>query len=268
MYALTLTCLPEQAPYISAELWDWNALAISESDGSVAISLVAGFETDEDQAELLLHFAACDPIWTEDETDWFAETKAAWPARAIGNRIFLAPLWCEDPTPDGRIRVVHNPGSASGTGEHPCTRLALEALEKCVTPATRVVDVGTGSGILAITGTLLGAPEAIATDTDAASLYTARENYLLNGLTPALIAGSADALADSIAEITVANISGSVLLGILDELLRVSKPDATLILTGFTDGEATTFVRLFPSAQITECNQWRCLVIPLSSYEQ
>ncbi len=267
MYSLTLTCPPEQAAYVSAELWDWKALAISENDGAVLVSLIAGFETDEDHEALLAQFAAYDPNWAQDDTDWVEETKNAWPARAIGDRLFLAPVWCEDPTPERRLRVVHNPGLASGTGEHPCTRLALEALERCLVPGNRVIDVGTGSGILALAATLLGAREAVAIDTDVASLATARENYELNRLTPVLVAGSADALADSVADLTIANISGSVLFSILDELLRVSKPDGALILTGFTDSEAVTFLRLFPSAQMTECNEWRCLSIRLASYE-
>lgn len=267
MYSLTLTCPPERAPYLAAELWDWNALAISESDGSILISLAAGFETDADSQALLSHFAQYNPIWAFDDTDWIAETKDAWPARVVGQRLFLAPLWCEDPTPDGRVRVVHNPGLASGTGEHPCTQLALEALEQCVAPGSLVIDVGTGSGILALSATLLGAREAVGTDTDLASLATAQENYRLNGLAAALFAGSADALADSVADLIVANISGSVLLAILDELLRVSKPDATVILTGFTDYEAARFLKFFPLAEVTARNEWRCLVIPLSSYE-
>ena len=75
----------------------------------------------------------------------------------VGERLFLAPPWSEETVPDGRVRLIHNPGLACGTGEHPCTQMALAAMERIVKPGDRVADIGTGSGILAIGAALLKA---------------------------------------------------------------------------------------------------------------
>lgn len=264
MYSLQLRCSPEEVEAASAELWDYGTVAISETDGGPWVRLLAGFESDGRRDELLQRFSRWQPEWEQDDTDWEMQSREAWPPREVGTRIFLAPPWCRDETPAERVRLMHNPGTASGTGEHPCTQLALQALERYVNCTSRVVDVGSGSGILAIAAVLLGASTSIAVDTDEASLPTARENFGLNGLRPLLLCGSADSIVDGFADIVVANISGSVLLSLMDELLRITATTATLVLTGFTEGEASTFQRMFPQAEESACHEWGCLIIPLS----
>ena len=264
MFSLQLSCSPQEAELISAELWDWGALAISEGDWGGEVRLLAGFESDAQTRELLSRFRDYEPEWEQDDTDWEAVTHQAWPPREVGQRMFLAPAWSQQQTPDGRLRLIHNPGAASGTGEHPCTQLVLEALEQVVTGASCVVDVGTGSGILAVASRLLGARTVIALDTDFDSLATARENVKLNSFAPWLVAGSAACVRDEAADVTVANISGTVLLSIMDELLRVTKPQGMLVISGFGEGEARTFQSMFPQAVLSACNEWRCLLIRLS----
>ncbi|HEY3939259.1 MAG TPA: 50S ribosomal protein L11 methyltransferase, partial [Bryobacteraceae bacterium] len=183
MYSLRLTCLAEDVDLLSGELWQAGTLGIREVEQGASVTLIAGFETNERRAGLLRALAAFAPEWSaEKTTDWFEETRRAWPGRSIGERLFLAPPWCREATPAGRERVVHNPGLACGTGEHPCTRLALIALETSVTPGCRVMDAGTGSGILAIAALKLGAAVAVGLDLDEASLGAARENFSLNDL--------------------------------------------------------------------------------------
>jgi ribosomal protein L11 methyltransferase len=164
-------------------------------------------------------------------------------------------------TPEGRFRLVHNPSFASGTGEHPCTQLALAALEGCVAPGSKVIDIGAGSGILAIAARLLGAASAVGLDTDETPLDVARENHALNGLAPQLIVGSADCLVDCCANIVVANINATVLLSIADELLHISAPGGRLILTGFTEPELPAIERNFPASakRVQQSGEWVCV---------
>lgn len=261
MYFLRLTCPMADAESVSVQLWDAGTTGIQEMDCGDEAILLAGFETNDDRKQLLHRFAAYAPEWEHEETtDWIAYTRESWPPRSVGERLFLAPPWCEDPTPSGRYRVVHNPGLACGTGEHPCTQLALEALEKIVAPGQRVVDVGTGSGMLAIAALRLGVSIAVGIDTDTAALAATSENFQLNNLHPMLAAGSADILKPAIADVTVANISATVLLNIADDLLRITKSNGMLILTGFPESEAAPLQRLFPQAEVSEMNEWRCLV--------
>lgn len=93
----------------------------------------------------------------------------------------------------------------------------------------------------------------------AAALQAARENFLLNELPPILVAGSAECLADESSDVTVANISATVLLSILNEVVRITRPKGWVVLTGFPEEELQPFQRIFPDAEISQLNEWRCL---------
>ncbi len=265
MYSIRIACSSEQVDWLSGELWEAGTVGIRELNDGDGVVLVAAFERNDARPELLERFAAYAPEWEhEPATDWIQHTRNAWPAREVGKKLFLAPPWSSDPTPHGRERIIHNPGLACGTGEHPCTQLALRALEECVTAGSRVIDVGTGSGILAIGAIRLGAGFVIGVDLDETSLRAARENFLLNDLTPYLVAGSAEALVSKSTDITVANINGTVLLSILDELLRITKVNGWLILTGFTEAEASAFEAQFSHAITSEMEGWYCIAANVS----
>lgn len=243
---------------------DAGTIGIRELDGDGFAVLIANFDTGSMQEELLDRFARYSPQWKhEDAHDWIQHTQDAWPGRTLGEKLFLAPVWCEDRTPPGRVRIIHNPGLACGTGEHPCTQLALMALEQFVSKGCLVVDVGTGSGLLAIAALRLGAELAIGLDTDECALRVARENFLHNDLRPSVVAGSVDALMDSCADIAVANISGTVLFSILDKLLRITRKGGHLILSCFTDTELAPFTQDFPAAHISRMDEWRCVAAKL-----
>jgi ribosomal protein L11 methyltransferase len=265
MYSLHLTCGADEADELAAALWEAGTVGIREEERGQRLELIAGFEDSADRDALSLEFARQQPLWErEEDTDWVAATQQAWPARRVGERIFLAPVWNLDATPAGRVRIIHNPGMASGTGEHPCTQLALESLERCVSPGCRVVDAGTGSGILSVAALRLGAGLAVALDIDASSLASACENFSLNGYTASVAAGSAECVAAEAAEIVVANISGTVLLAIADDLLRILQPNGWLILSGFPESELSILQQAFGHGTVTEMNEWRCLTIRMT----
>ncbi len=247
---------------MAAGLWDWDALALGQTEDGAWATLLAGFAADDRRDELLRHFARYQPEWRRDDTDWVAETRRQWPMRLIGERIVLMAPWDSSTPPENRIRIVLNPGMASGTGEHPCTQLALEALERVVKQGCRVADIGAGSGILAITAAQLGA-FSLALEPDLGAIDTATENIELNASKPLLAAGCADALRGGWADITVANISGTVLLAILDDLQRVTKSGGLLILSGFEEQETFRFTCLFPAAKLATRAGWACLSVRL-----
>jgi ribosomal protein L11 methyltransferase len=261
MYSLHLSCPPDDVDLLSGELWEEGTVGVREIDLGESVQLIAVFETNDRRTYLLTRFARHQPAWEqEDDTDWVQYAKDSWPGRAVGQSLFLAPPWCEDPTPAGRVRLVHNPGLACGTGDHPCTQMALQALESLVTPRNTVLDVGTGSGILAIAATLLGARRSIGADSDGAALGAARENHKLNGLPATLIEGSVACIKKGTADITVANISSTVLLMLLEELLGATKPDGLLILTGFPESESAIFRNAICCEQVLSDGEWRCVI--------
>ncbi len=262
MYSLVLTCRPDQVDLLSSDLWEAGTSGFREVQTSAgSTTLIAAFDAEAERAALLEQFSSFTPEWRrETDTDWVQETERAWPPRIVGERLFLAPSWSTAATPEGRLRIIHNPGLASGTGEHPCTRLALRALERTVTPGCSLIDIGTGSGILAIAALRLGAALAIGCDPDQTALGVAQENLRLNGLAANLIAGSANCFREASAGIVVANINASVLLALADELLAVLTPGGILILTGFPESESQTIAQLFAPSVSTEEDGWSCLV--------
>jgi ribosomal protein L11 methylase PrmA len=159
-----------------------------------------------------------------DQIDWVARTEDAWPPLLVGERFFLAAPWRTEVTPPGRIRLEINPGLQCGTGQHPCTQMCLEAMERIVKPGDAVLDVGSGSGILSIAAKLLGAGRVVACDVDPEAARPVP-----------FFVGSADAVRTGAFDVVVANISDEVLEGPLRlELERVAK---LRILSGFQDDD-------------------------------
>jgi ribosomal protein L11 methyltransferase len=207
------------APDLLPELYEAGTLGIIEHEGW----LQAFFEDRETAARF------GDPQEAED-TDWVQHVHDAWPPKLVGEIFFLVAPWCVDPTPPGRIRLEINPGMQCGTGQHPCTQLCLEAMERLVEPGDSVLDVGTGSGILSIAAKLLGAGRVIACDIDPDAAR----------MVPFFI-GSVDAVRSDSFDLVVANINEDVLGSMRADLERVA---STRILSGFRDDDG----------------QWTCLV--------
>jgi ribosomal protein L11 methyltransferase len=115
------------------------------------------------------------------ETDWVRATQAQFDPIEISERLWIVPTWCEPPNPQA-INLRVDPGMAFGTGTHPTTRLCLEWLTRQSLSATRVLDYGCGSGILAMAAKALGAPTVIGVDIDPQAIDTARRNGEMNGI--------------------------------------------------------------------------------------
>jgi ribosomal protein L11 methyltransferase len=206
-------------PDLIADLYDAGTIGIIEHDGW----LEAFFE----DAAVAARFGT--PVEVEDR-DWVQETRDAWPPVLVGKRFFLVPPWCEEPAPPGRLRLEMNPGLQCGTGQHPCTKLCLEAMEQMIRPGDSVLDVGTGSGILSIAAKLLGAGLVVACDIDPDAARMAP-----------FFVGSVDAIRSGSFDVVVANISDEVVGAMRPDLERVARQR---ILSGFTDddGEWTCVV--------------------------
>ena len=118
------------------------------------------------------------------ETDWAEAWKTHYDVLRVGRRLVIKPTWRDyDPLPDDLI-IKLDPGMAFGSGLHPTTRLCLEAMEGFLRPGSGVLDVGTGSGILAVAAARLGASHVLALDTDPLAVRVARENVALNQVEP------------------------------------------------------------------------------------
>jgi ribosomal protein L11 methyltransferase len=202
-----------------AELWEAGTLGVIEGDG-----FVQAFFQDEESAG---RFGTPIPA---DNRDWVQTTEEAWPPILVGEKFFVVAPWRTEPTPTGRFRLEINPGMQCGTGQHPCTRLCLEAMERVIRPGDRVLDVGTGSGILSIAARMLGAETVVACDIDPEAARAA-----------VFFVGSVDAVRSGAFDVVVANISEIVIGDLKPEFERVAH---RRILSGFQDkrGEWTCVV--------------------------
>ena len=176
-----------------------------------------------------------------DDAQWNENWKKYFKAFEIGQNLAVCPSWEKYDNKDNRIVVNLDPGAAFGTGTHATTSLCMEILEKEVTAEKTVLDIGTGSGILAITSLLLGCKEAIGVDIDPQSVKTARENAEINGVadkTEFLIGDLADKIYGKY-DIVCANIVADVVIRLFKDVANFVAENGTLIVSGIIDVRAT-----------------------------
>lgn len=173
------------------------------------------------------------------DEDWSTAWRKNYKPFQIGRRVWIQPSWLEAENVDGDDLVITlDPGMAFGTGLHPSTRMCIEALEELVQPGFSILDIGTGSGILAIAAVGFGARKVLALDTDRIAVRTARENVKINRVSEhiELFQGSLDSLAPSNWDIVVVNILAPVIVGLIQrDLLAYLAPSGRVIMSGIID---------------------------------
>lgn len=183
--------------------------------------------------------------WRRDE-DWAEAWKRFFDVQRVGRRLVVCPSWIAFSPREEEVLIRLDPGMAFGTGDHPTTRLCLEALESHLRPAQDVLDLGTGSGILAIAAALLGALRVVAVDTDPMAVDAARQNVALNGVEGQVqvLAGSLGAArrlpgrADARFDMILANMTTATITELAPDLAPALAPGGTLIASGISEHRA------------------------------
>ena len=176
------------------------------------------------------------------EVNWVEAWKQHYQPIPIGRRLIIVPAWMEAPAPE-RIPIRIDPGMAFGTGTHPTTQLCLELLEDYLRTGETVIDVGCGSGILAVAAIKLGAGRALGVDIDPQAIPNARENAAANGVEDRLEIGTgsvSEVLAGNYsirqAPLVMANILAPILVHLLEAgMSELVTPGGRLILAGILD---------------------------------
>jgi ribosomal protein L11 methyltransferase len=219
-------------------------------------------------------------LHTEDvrEEDWENSWKQYYRPIPVGEKILIVPCWLSPDNPERRIPLLLDPGMIFGTGSHASTQMCLRALEETVKGGERVIDLGSGSGILSIASLLLGAETATGVDIDPKAEDIARENAALNGLTdPRFTAVTGNVIGDRAmmerlcvppCDIVLANIVADVIIPLSSVVPRFMKPDARFICSGILDVRLPEVVSAVESAGLRILRQdrqddWCCLTAAL-----
>ena len=177
------------------------------------------------------------PGWTVriDEVD--AAPSEAWRVHAapvrVADDLVIRPAWTDPVGEPGVVEIAIEPGAAFGLGDHPTTRLSASAARRCVRPDGTVLDVGCGTGVLAIVALRFGAAHAVGVDIAAAAVPVSRENAERNGVGDRLDVSTRtlDQL-DGPFDLVLANILAPALVALADDLRRLTGPGGRLVISG------------------------------------
>ncbi len=233
---------PGPDPFLRERLYalldDFEPLAIHEDESSDTWRVFFKSSEDRDAAAAQLSTAIAPqllraaPVDVPDE-DWARRSQQNLKAVEIGGLI-VAPPW-DVPRTRAKPVIIIEPSTGFGTGHHATTRLCLRLLQQLELRGARVLDIGTGSGVLALAAWKMGAADVIAIDNDPDALDNARENIARNGGAPVI-----DIICDDLttvkvqpADVVLANLTAAVLVRHADALRALARNNGYLILSGF-----------------------------------
>jgi ribosomal protein L11 methyltransferase len=224
---------------------DCGASALDEDGETVSLHFATAADRDA-AVDLLAARGWLDraTITTEDVDDegWAARSQANLPAVRIG-RIVVAPPW-DLPQPgehEGLLLIEVEPSTGFGTGHHQSTRLCLRALQGLSLGGTRVLDVGTGSGVLAVAAARLGATDVLGIDNDPDAIESAEDTIGRNRLDANRVRVELRGLDDPAlqpADVVCANLTGTLLRQQAARVQALIAPGGCAVLSGFTEDEA------------------------------
>ena len=266
---------------VEAALWDLGPDGVERQDDTTFSQLVEDprprtpgtvrwriYLEDGDEREAAAYDDAVGGMaavahWRLHDLSFLTAWREFFKPSRVSPRIWIHPPWEAAPGTDG-VRVEIEPGMAFGTGTHETTRLCLAALDECVRPECSVLDVGCGSGVLAIAAAKLGAERVVAIDNDPDAVAVATENAARNGV--AVDTSDVDVADPELGsfDIVVANILPHVLIDLSDALLARLGRSGTLVLSGIIREKADDVARHFAGvglrvAAIDTQGDWSCV---------
>ncbi len=257
------------------DLIDESILNADKTIASVSVYVPAGVGIADNLAFLHERFETCSidgkiDISGVNEDDWANSWKAYYKPIKVGEKIVIVPAWEKYEASEGEIIVKMDPGMAFGTGSHETTRLVIGLLEKYIKGGERVLDVGTGSGILAICASKLGAEKCKAYDIDPVAVKVARENIKDSGLTN-VSCDQSDLLrqvdiTEGGYDVICANIVADIIIRMTPDVAKYMNDGAVILASGIIIERADDVISCFEQngfkiVDKAEENGWCALVV-------
>ncbi len=205
-----------------------------------------------------------------DEEDYQNSWKKYFYTQKISERFVVKPTWREYEAEEDELIIEIDPGRAFGTGTHPTTSLCIKLMEENIKENHRVIDVGTGSGILMIAAEKLGAKEIIGTDIDPMAIEVTYENLKLNKVdetkAQAYVGDLISVVKEDEFDVVVANILAEVLLILLKDISKVAKKDGLIIFSGIIEDKLPEMEKAVKEAgleilEIKADKEWRAMLL-------
>jgi ribosomal protein L11 methyltransferase len=273
------SCDPQLQELVLAELDDFQPTAIQEPDDTSRLRAFFTSAESRDAAARALAASFGIHLYVEslsvEDDDWAARSQAQLKAITVG-RIVVAPPWdtkrnrdpfSTDPQEKGSrfpfVTVVINPAMGFGTGHHATTRLTLKALQDVPLDNRTVLDIGCGSGVLAIAAVKLGAQSAVGIDIDPDALENAKDNAALNEMGDRVRYEEGDFREMRLhADVVMANLTGGLLERSAANLSAIVAPGGCLIVSGFMESEKAAVVpaleQFLTLQTIAQEEEWMC----------
>jgi ribosomal protein L11 methyltransferase len=266
---------PFDPDLLSGIMWEFDITGLLEDDDHISIFTAEKTLANEELfnsaltkmlREKLIESFRIEKELLEDK-NWNELWEKSREVIRVSDKIVIKPSFKEYFAKQDEIVLTIDPKMSFGTGEHQTTKLILRLLEKVVEPGNKVLDVGSGTGILAIAAIKLGAGKAVAVDFDEICLDNCRENSLLNavGESVEIMTGEIDAVKENGFDLILANIQKNVLLEIAEKIKMRLNKNGVVILSGLLDSDKIAIEKKYHSLgfrteEVEQMDEWIAIV--------
>lgn len=270
-----ISTTPYNVDLLSGLLWQLDIEGINEDDNSLIIFSTQESGLTKSDIESMLKKVKFENLIETflvvessiEEINWNEEWEKTINVIEVSDKIVIKPTFREYSAKENQLVITIDPKMSFGTGEHETTKLVLQFLDKYIKDSKRVLDVGSGTGILGIAASLLGAELVVGIDNDEWCINNGQENIELNNVQDKVEVrlSEIDKVKDEPFDLILANINRHILIDIADSILKLSKHQGTIILSGLLYTDREEILKLYSGLGFKlidekRLNEWIALV--------